>query len=339
MKTVDELVDAVGVCEASAECCVAAILFTYRCSIPCRHCLFGCAGDRPDVVMTPAQCAEGLALLHETGRVLHIAGGEAMLYWEQLAEAIAMAHHEGHAPHFIETNCSFAADDAIVTERLEYLASHGVKGILASADPFHQEHVSPENFLRVRRLVIERFGEQNFYGSKASDERIHDLAAIARDEGRLREYVCANPPTMVGTAHHQLARYLDARPVGDAALQNKGWRADRAGSNCLDQFQGRDLWEIHIDPYGNIQTNCGMILGTLPDVTPAQLLADGPEKANRFVAMVCEHGPLALMDFARREHGFEPPAAVTQSCELCYLARRFLSPHYPEVFGPGEIYA
>lgn len=339
MKSVDDLVDAVGISKASEQVSVAAILFTYRCTIPCKHCLFGCTGDRPDVVMAPAQCAEGLALLYETGRVIHIAGGEAMLYWDCLAESVALAHRQGNAPHFIETNCSFAADDAVVRERLGFLAEHGVKGILASADPFHQEHVPPDRFLRLRRIAVELFGAKNFYGSKAPDADIEAYADIVRDPRRLRGYVRAHPPTMVGAAHRELSRYLDALSIDDAALPNVGWRGPRVGVGCMDQFHGEVLWELHIDPYGNIQTNCGMILGRLPDKTPVQILTEGPENANRFVRMVCESGPGALVEFARREHGYEPPAQVTQTCELCYLARRFLRHYYPEVFGPGEVYA
>ncbi|MFH1567849.1 MAG: radical SAM protein, partial [Gemmatimonadota bacterium] len=126
---VEQLVAQVGVVAAAQQCHVAAILFTYRCSIRCRHCLFGCGGDRPDVVMSPRQCVDGLALLHQTGRVVHIAGGEAMLYWDALSEALRLAHAEGNAPHFIETNCSFATDDEIVRKRLGFMAAHGVKGL------------------------------------------------------------------------------------------------------------------------------------------------------------------------------------------------------------------
>jgi len=335
---IDRLIDRVGVAQASSQRCVAAILFTYRCSIACKHCLFGCAGDRPDVAMAPDQCAEYLGLLHETGRVVHIAGGEAMLYWDAMSEAISLAHRQGNAPHFIETNCSFASSDAVVRERFTFMAAHGVRGILASADPYHQAFVPPEHFLRVRRLTKEIFGAKNFFGSESSDPEIRDLPSITRDPALLREHVRQHPPSMVGTARKELAQYLDRFSPQDNKLPAWSWRGPTHESDCITQFKADTLWELHIDPYGNIQTNCGIILGKLPEATPAGLLAAAPEKANRFVETVCAGGARGLAELARREHGFVLPEKVTQNCELCYLARAFLRAYHPDVFGPAEVY-
>jgi len=336
----DDLIDRIGLVEAAKQRCVAGVLFTYRCSINCRHCCFGCAGDRPDVAMTARQCADALGMLHETGRVVHVAGGEAMLYWARLSEAVRVAHAEGNSPHFIETNCSFAVNEDVVRERLTFLAAHGLKGILASADPFHQEFVPPERFILVRRIAQEVFGARNFYGSHRPDAEIEHLQAIARDDALRRDYVRAYPPVIVGTAHAKLAQYLDGVAPQDPNLPTRGWRRGKAKGEkaCRAEFAAETMWELHIDPYGNIQTNCGMILGSVARVRPARLLADGPENANRFVQAVAKEGALGLADLARREHGFMPPDQVTQTCELCYLARRFLRRFHPDVFGPAEVY-
>lgn len=337
-KDIDRLIDAVGLRQADAQRRVAAILFTYRCSIACRHCLFGCAADRPQVVMSARQCADGLALLHETGRVVHVAGGEPMLYWDVLSEAIRLADMEGHAPHFVETNCSFAKDEVIVRERFDFLAAHGVKGIYASADPFHQEFVLPENFLRVRRLTKAIFGEKNFYGPENDEGEIRDFRTIAFDEARRREYVRTHIPGMVGSAGKKLAQYLDGYVPHDRALPSYTWQACTQEANCRAQFLADTIRELHLDPYGNIQTNCGMVLGRLPEMTPARLLAAGPEQANRFVQTVCKKGAVGLMELAQREYGFAPPERVTQTCELCYRTRGFLRKFHPDVFGPAEVY-
>ncbi len=335
---IDRLISERGLASASAQCRVAAILLTYRCSIRCQHCLFGSAPDRPDVVMTAQHCASGLRLLHETGRVVHIAGGEPMLYWEILIDAIRLANEEGCAPHFIETNCSFAGDDQSVRERLTILAEHGVKGLFASADPFHQEFVAAENFLRVRRIAKQVFGEKNFWGPEQSDADIRSFEGITQDQERLRQYVRSSPPSMVGTAHRQLATYLDHYALNDSRLPRWGWQGPAGSDHCLAQFQADTLWELHIDPYGNIQTNCGMILGHVAETTPNAVLMQGPEHANKFVGILCKHGPKGLAEWARREHGFVLPQSVTQNCELCYLTRSFLHQSYPEVFGPREVY-
>ena len=335
---VDRLIDEIGLPQAATQRKVAAILFTYRCTIRCRHCLFGCGGDRPDVAMTPRQCADGLALLHRTGRVVHIAGGEAMLYWEALAASVHLARGEGCAPHFIETNCSFAVDDASVRERFEFLAVNGVRGIYASADVFHQEHVPPDRFLRVRRLTREIFGERSFFGPQADDAQIREFSAIARDREKLREHVRQHSPNMVGTAHRELSRWLDHFSPDSPELPRRGWQGRVERGNCLNEFRADTLWELHLDPYGNLQTNCGIVLGKVDEVSPAELLGRGPENANPFVRLLCQRGPLGLAELARDRHGFAIPDRVTQSCELCFLSRSFLRRFYPETFGPEEVY-
>jgi hypothetical protein len=335
----DRLISEVGLTAAAAQRRVAGIIFTYRCTLTCRHCCFACRPDQPDKAMTPVQCAEALAMLHETGRVVHVAGGEAMMYWPVLAEALRLAHGSGTAPHFIETNCSFARDDETVRERFAFLAEHGVRGVLASSDPYHQEWVPADRFLRVRRIAREVFGERMFYGSASPDEQIEALTSVTKDEARLRERVRASPPVMVGAAHRELARFLDGFAPDDAHLPGAGWRGPRSAENCLAQFHRDTIWEIHLDPYDNIQTNCGIILGRTTDTRPVELLRRGPERANRFVELVCERGARGLAEFARREHGFDLTERVAQTCELCYLARRHLRRFYPDVFGPEEIYS
>ena len=332
------LVNKVGVVEAAQACNVAGVLFTYRCSIACRHCCFGCSSDRPDVVMTPQQCVEALAMLLETGRVVHIAGGEAMLYWSVLRESIELAAEKGVAPHFIETNCSFAVSDGVARERLTFLAEHGVAGILASADAFHQEHVPIENVIRVRTAAYEIFGEENFYGRRDDADSLRELEGITADPERLRDYVRGQPPVMVGTAWAELSRFLDHYEPGDERVPKRSWRGTSAGGACGDQFRADTMWELHVDPYGNIQTNCGMILGNVSETTPVEVLAAGPEKVHRFVEAVARGGPLALAWVAQREYGFEFPAKISQACDLCYTTRRFLSRFHPEVFGPAEVY-
>lgn len=334
----DRLIDEAGLAEAGGRLGVAAVLFTYRCSIACRHCLFGCSPDRPDRAMTPRQCADALAMLRQTGRVVHIAGGEPMLYWDRLSESVLLASAEGNAPHFIETNCSFATDDGIVQERLEFLAEHGVRGLLASADPFHQEFVPAERFLRVRRWARRIFGERMFWGTQADDAEVAAFEADARDPKRLAEHVRGNPPVMVGAAGRELAAYLDRFAPGDPRLPRPSWRVRGDGPGCLDEFRSETLWELHIDPYGNLLTNCGIILGRADETTPAALIETGPERANRFVRILSGEGPAGLAELARRDYGFVLPERVAQACELCYRVRRFLRRFHPGIFGPGEIY-
>lgn len=336
-EAVDELIRQVGIVKAGTERKVAAILFTYRCTIACRHCLFACKPGRPDVVMQPEQCVRHLRKLHELGRVVHIAGGEAMMYWDVLAQTLRLARSEGVMPHFIETNGSFATNDAIVHERLGFLKQQGLMGILLSCDPYHQEFVPPASILRTRRIAREIFGEQNVWASAAPDEEVIGYPAIAQDEARLRELVRKHPPMLTGSACTKLGPLLDGFPIERLPPQ-RSWTGGVQPAHCAAEFDLATMWEVHIDPYDNIQTNCGVILGKVTRHTLRETLNGDLSGASTIVQILSREGPVGLAESARREHGFQVPLQVRQKCELCYLARRLLRPFYPDVLGPTEIY-
>ena len=336
-EAVDQRVREVGVSQAGGELSVAAVLFTYRCTIACRHCCFGCGGQRPDVVMDAERCARYLGDLHELGRVIHIAGGECMLYWDELIRSIELARQHSAQPHFIETNCSFAVDEAIVRQRLERLRSLAVDGLFLSADPYHQAHVPAENVVRVRDVADDVFGPENVWGTRAALEEIRDFEQIARDEARLADHVRRHPPRFVGTAYKSLSRFVEQYAIDDLPAGH-GWRFPHDGPDCAVDFQADKIWELHIDPYDNIQTNCGVILGKANEIKIVQLLADGPANANPISRMLADAGPIGLAHWARDQHSFTLPDRVPDKCALCYVTRKFLRPLYPTILGPDEVY-
>ena len=96
------------------------------------------------------------------------------------------------------------------------------------------------------------------------------------------------------------------------------------------------MWEIHIDPYGNIQTCCGIVLGNahrtpLPDVMETGFTH------NELAGIVHDQGPFGLLRIAV-ERGYRTRDGYPQKCNLCWEVRKFLRPYYPEELGPDEIY-
>ena len=334
---VNRLVADFGIPAAGNRLGVAAILYTYRCTIACRHCCFGSCGARPAVRMNAEQAVAHLRSLHELGRVVHIAGGECMMYWDELRTALAAAKEAGVTPHFIETNGSFADSDETVRRRIEELADLSVVGLLLSADPYHQTFVPPDNVIRLRRIAREMLGPLNVWCTDEPDARIAEFARIARGEQLLRDYVRANPPMLVGTAHRRLRKFLDSYPLNEMPC-DVGWRRKHTGRDCAVEFRWETMWEIHVDPYDSIQTNCGVILGNAAQTRLAGLVERGPEKANEIVRILATEGPFGLADFARDRHGFDPPETACSKCDLCYTTRKFLRPFHPDILGPEEVY-
>jgi hypothetical protein len=306
---------------------VAGILFTYRCSAACRHCLFACRPERPPVVMALDECVAYLRVWRRFPRVIHIAGGECFLFYDELLAVCRAAAREGVAPHFIETNGSWCEDDAVTRQRFTELRDLGLRGVLFSCDAYHQEFVPPDHVARCARVAVEVFGERNVIGNTALAARAEELVGVARDEAALREVVRRAPPQwMTGNAAKFLARHLDPQPLEAFA-----------GVRCPEQFDLDRTWEFHFDPYGNLQTNCGVVLGNAKRTPPLDLLTPASIARNPVVQVLCEAGPVGLLRLAVTR-GLTPRGGYVHKCDACFHARAFLRPHFPHILCPDEVY-
>ena len=329
METLRDVIDSEGLRAAvnPKRFNVAGIILTYQCTAACRHCLFACSPARPPVVMAAEDCVEALRAYSRLPRVVHIAGGECFLFYERMLEICRAARREGVAPHFVETNASWCASDEITERRLSALRDAGVLGVLISADPYHQEFIPAERAQRCARIAARVFGEQNVLGYEACVRRSGGFVGLTRDEQALRDHVRKHPPEwMAGSAYRHLAKYLDCQPL-------EAFAAVR----CERLFDLERVWEFHFDPYGNLQTNCGVVLGNTRSARPLDLLDQERVWANPIVKVLSRTGPVGLLRLAA-ERGLAPRDGYVHKCEVCFHARSFLRPHFRHILCPDEVY-
>jgi hypothetical protein len=123
---------------------------------------------------------------------------------------------------------------------------------------------------------------------------------------------------------------------GRAARLLTGARAMRAPAELTTcphetlQAPGR----VHLDCYGFLHLCQGLTLGRLP-ITEAVAAYD--PAAHPIVRLLREGGPCALARFATGL-GFAPAPGYADACHLCYRAREFLRPHFPDLLAPDEMY-
>ena len=91
---------------------------------------------------------------------------------------------------------------------------------------------------------------------------------------------------------------------------------------------------IHLDCYGRLHLCQGLNVGA---GTPAEAIAAYEPAQHPIVRLLLEGGPYALGRYAAGL-GFEPAPGYVDACHLCYRAREFLRPRFPEVLGPEEMY-
>ena len=333
---VDEVVEKHGVAKAIGIKHVASLLFTYRCTIACKHCLFNCSPAQPPVRTTLGDGLNFFRQLRGTDRVVHVAGGEAIIYYDELVTMWRAAQEMGIAPHFFETNASWCVTDEITRKRYGELRQAGAKGVLISCDPYHLAHVPPSSFQRARRIALEVFGRENVITSDASPADLTRMVGIGRSDELLGEYTRGHPPRLVGRAGQELAGYLPERPIGDLEHDELWHPSPSRDGSCRSEFDPDEMWEVHIDPYGNVQTCCGIIIGNAHETSLPDLMGNG-FNSNELVNVVREEGPFGLLKLAV-ELGFQPRDGYPQKCNLCWEVRKFLRPHFPGVLGPDEIY-
>jgi hypothetical protein len=91
---------------------------------------------------------------------------------------------------------------------------------------------------------------------------------------------------------------------------------------------------IHLDCYGMLHLCQGLSLGRAP-ITEAIACYDA--RSHPIVRHILSGGPHALAQFAA-SFGFEIAPGYVDACHLCYRAREFLRPHFPDLLGPDEMY-
>ena len=334
-RPVAEVLAAHGVAAAIGLKHVASLLFTYRCTLSCKHCCFYCSPRRPPKRTSLRDAVDWLGQLHQTDRVIHIAGGEAMMYWDELWTICREAGRRGIAPHFIETNATFATDDDRVRERFVALRDCGVLGLLISADPYHQRLCPPDRVVRCTRIARQVFGADNVIGGYAELEPVEGFRAISKDPNQLKEYVQRHPPLLSGRAGDELSWCLPSRPIDE--LDDAMWHGGAGRRDCRQEFDPDTMWELHIDPYGNLQTCCLIIVGNIHEAPLAETMKHGFLGRNAIVDAVYHDGPCGLLTLAEAR-GYRAKSEYPQKCGLCWEVRKFLRPFYPEVLGPSEVY-
>jgi hypothetical protein len=196
-------------------------------------------------------------------------------------------------------------------------------------------HVPPENYLRARAIACEIFEPRHLSGHAVTREKAEELVQIGRDPERLAAYTRSHAPKIVGNAAARLAQFFPDVPVESLDL-TAGPKSSFA-EGCYRSVVPPTVWEVHIDPYGNIQTNSGVILGNAKRTRILDVLSRGVTDDNPIVSAIAHSGPKGLLDLAR-EKGCPIPSHAKSKCHLCFQVRALLRPHFPSILGPDEVY-
>jgi hypothetical protein len=333
----------------------AGLILTYWCNARCASCYLSCDPQRDEWFELDDALGvwEGLTNACPHGCRIHLGGGEPFGKWESLIELCRSAKQRGLAPpEKVETNAFWATDEKIVRERLFALDAAGMRKLVISADPYHQQFVPIERCRLAARVA------EGVLGPQRVQVRWRDWLAEGFDTANISEgdrialftqYAQGGRDRLNGRAAELLAGLLPGRPI--------------------PEFSGKDLLScgeallrsrhVHVGPDGLVVPGvcAGIVLGRIrvgansegPSHLPArkengppgreeQTMAAlwqrlsaafsdaGPEQAAQeqwpIVSVLARSGPRGLLESACRA-GFVPGEKYAGKCHLCWEIRRF----------------
>ena len=295
------------------------IMTNYQCNAACRHCLYACSPERTGGYIRPKIAKEICGLLREGGCTsVHIGGGEPFLDIDGLVMLLETARKSGITVEYIETNAFWAADEDRAVKYLRALEAAGGDTLCISLDPFHAEYVPPALPIKLaeicRRQGFGYFLWQEKYRTALSRLK-NPHKAISRKELEKQlayDYVLETAQTyglkFGGRALSIEAEYGTPRPI------SAEWLTKRPCSNLLQ------AGHFHVDLCGRyIPPGCTGI--AIPLAEAVHGIPRGKYPAFDALVMV---GVSALYEIALY-FGFNPEAAYTSNCALCFHLRHWLS--------------
>ena len=314
----------------------AGLMLTYQCNAACEFCYYHCS-PRKGGLMPLQTCLaawRSLRTLAGAEARIHLTGGEPFLYWDHLVEILRQGKAQNlGAVDLLETNGFWATDDRLIADRLKTLVELGVQRLKISVDPLHQEYVDIEPARRLAAAAKSMLGPDRVLvrWEKYLGDLRSQISSLRLDE-RDRIYVETYrdyPFRFTGRAAGHLAGLLASKP------------AEAFGRvNCLAGFLGAK--GVHIDPYGNVfsGTCSGIILGNICPTPLEEIWKAFHPGQIEFVRILCERGPVGLLEKAK-SLGYEELPAYADKCHLCTHMRQFFFERHvePAVVGPADCYA
>lgn len=318
---------------------VLKIHLTYHCSAECEHChLFATRSARDVISLDLAlRVIEDLRRLNDLKLVV-LLGGEPGLVPELTHTLVREIRNLGLGAR-VETNASWATGEAAARAFLEPLYAVDTE-VMLSVDAFHEPFISLDNLERAIRVCESLNGNFNLevpyldYPGESHPLDLRTNALLAELERRLGHkpsHICTGPIFFKGRAAHALAPAIAEerqRGIPAECCDTVPWWSD--GSQ-------RTLQLLGLDPYGNLNKECGIVIGNAARQTVEEILCGFDAMKHPILSELIRSGPLGLARLAVAE-GYQMWEHYADKCHLCQEAREALRKKYPDLLQPGQQY-
>lgn len=295
----------------------AGLMLTYKCSASCEFCYYNCSPEKDGLmpIKTGLEIWGSLSRTAGPRASVHITGGEPFLYYEHMLEMLRKAQEAGlFGPDHIETNASWANDEAIIKKRLAALDKAGMNRLKISFDPFHAEFISRDNVIRLSEIAKTVLGHDRVLirWEKHLQEPVSLSGAQSNQSDEYyRKALELEPCRFTGRAANKLAMLSADKTIEDFELMN-----------CFGTYLGAK--GVHIDPYGNIFSGIcsGIVVGNVHDKPLDEIWRDFDPDGHPFISILIKSGPAGLV-VAAEAVGYKIKPYYASKCHLCTDIRQF----------------
>ena len=267
-------------------------------------------------------------------------GGEPFLHFELLVDCIKEATRLGVRSDVV-TNGFWGRPDALARQYARELKDAGLEGVSITADAFHQEFVPPDAVRGAVRTLKEVGGQSiqiigatliNKDHANAFDQQtrrvIDELSRELDVAGSI-----ADGLMWVGRAVDELAHYAPLLPLSEMSSGRRCyWERDDGSIPAL-----REREQYEIDCCGRITLCGGVTVGNARKTPISRIVASREFEQHPLLRVFLDRGYRGVFELAVSK-GYEPLLSYASKCHVCFDARRFLRPLYPDVLAPAHVY-
>jgi len=296
------------------------IITNYHCTSRCAHCLYNCSPRRTKHYLDPETGKDNLRLIRGMGcSSVHIGGGEPLLWPEKLGKVLEIAAQVGICVEYVETNASWFRDFESARKNLSELRRIGLRTLLVSISPFHNEHIPFSKTKGVIEAckpagigVFPWIADFMADLSKFDANTTHSLEEYKRTFGRkyLLQVLERYWIHMGGRALETFRPILTNQPFQKIITENSG--------GCATELA--NTTHFHIDLFGNYIP--GLCAGL--SISTEDLNKPLSETKYPAITTLARSGIRGVFELAQ-QYGYVPKRnGYINKCDLCTEIRTFL---------------
>ena len=307
-------------------------LISYKCTNECKHCAIQGSPNQDNSLIELGDVKRYLEDITSNYIVNEVGffGGEPLLHLDLLVSLMEEVKKYDIPKIGLPTNGYWGKDDEIAKKYALKLKEAGIYRIGFSVDAFHQEFISLDVVRRAIKAAheagIEWIGIMaHTLGSKDEknlfNEQTKKITEILSKEFEFCELIYS-PLLVTGRAVNQLARNFSMTTIP----------SDRCLIFKVPMFM--------IDPNGWVfHQGCqGICIGNAKEKSLSEIIREFNYRKHPIIGKVAaKGGPQNLLEIAI-EKGYKPQKGYADKCHLCFSARNFLRPFFPNILEPSNLY-